>query len=301
MKQNEKTDQLLVIVLAGIAAISWGLVFLVIDILLDHLEPVQILAARWLVAAIGMIVMVVFGMFKLEVTRKNIVFLLVIGLLQAVIYPLSETFGIMLTSASIISVFESLIPCFSVIWGALVFGKKTNRMGVASIIIVITGVVMCTVLASDFSAEGKILGYFIALAGIVATALYGQMAAKAGETVNAWSITFVMCMVGAIVHTGENFLMGYGMDTYTTLISDWRVLLAVLFLGVGSNILCFSAYNKAMALARNPGLAANFNGGLVTVTGVCAGVFIRHDVAGWYTIAGIIIILIGVWLSGKQV
>lgn len=300
-RQSAGSSRGLVVVLTGTVAVAWGFVYFFLDVLLDYLEPIQVLALRWLLAGVVMLLLAALHVFKVQVTRQNLPYLIAIGLVQAVIYPLTEVFGLDLTSASILSICEALIPCASVILGALFFHKRTNLMGVLSIIVVFAGVIICTVFASDFAAAGKFLGYVIILCGIFATGLYSQMAAKVGDTVNALSITLVMSVTGGIVHTAENFVLGYGWSTYTTMMQDWRLVGCIAFLGIISAILCFSAYNKAMAIAKNPGLAANVNAGLVTVVGVCAGVFLRGDVSGWYTVIGVLVILVGVALSTKQV
>ena len=301
LRDEQRNNAILVVILTIIPAVGWGLVFLVMDILLDSLAPLQILASRWMLAAVTILILAALRVFPLQFSKENIGYLFLIGIVQAVLYPLLEIFGLSLTSASILSIFESLVPSFTVILGALFFHKKTDRQGVLSILVVIAGVVICTVFAPDFSAEGKILGYFLVLVSVIDSALYSQMVAKAGGTVNALTITTALCLTGAVMHNGIVFAQGDGFETYRLLLSNWPLLGAIAFLSIGSSILCFTAYNKAMALARNPGLAANISGGLATVVGAAAGIFIRHDTAGLYTVIGMIVILAGVALSTRKV
>ena len=224
MRDEQRNNAILVVILTIIPAVGWGLVFLVMDILLDSLAPLQILASRWMLAAVTILILAALRVFPLQFSKENIGYLFLIGIVQAVLYPLLEIFGLSLTSASILSIFESLVPSFTVILGALFFHKKTDRQGVLSILVVIAGVVICTVFAPDFSAEGKILGYFLVLVSVIDSALYSQMVAKAGETVNALTITTALCLTGAVMHNGIVFAQGDGFETYRLLLSNWPLL-----------------------------------------------------------------------------
>lgn len=285
---------------AGMVALFWGFSFMAMDILLDTYDPVQILALRWLIAGIIYLILVLTGVIKLELAGKEKKWLILTAISQPCIYSLFETYGVMFTSASLSSIFIATIPSMTLIEGMVLFHLRTSRKGVVGILLAFFGVVCCTIFAPDFAGGGKVWGYLILLVGVTIGSIYAHFSARAGENFSALSITAFMAFVALPWFNTLNFAMGYGVSTYTTLFTDWRLMAGILFLGICCSALAFLGYNKVIKGAHDPAVANNVVSSLVTSVGVLAGVFLRGDTAGWYTVVGVIMTITGVAISSRE-
>lgn len=288
------------IVLAICVAFFWGFSFLAMDVLLDTYDPIQVLSLRWVVAAMVYAVLVATGVIRFDFAGKPRKWLFLTALAQPCIYSVFETYGVMFTSSSMSSIFIATIPCMTLIEGILFFRHRTGRLGVTGILLAFAGVVVCTVFAPDFAAGGKLIGYLVFIVGIPIGAIYGHFSSRAGEHYSPLAVTAMMAFLAAPWFTALNFAMGYGTATYTLLFTSGRLVFWTLFLGLGCSVLCFLGYNVVLQRARDTAIATNVVSSLVTATGVTAGVLLRGDTAGWYTVVGVAMTITGVVISSRD-
>ncbi|MBQ2064071.1 MAG: hypothetical protein II456_05765, partial [Firmicutes bacterium] len=58
-------------------------------------------------------------------------------------------------------------------------------------------------------------------------------------------------------------------------------------------------YNYVLGKAKDPAIAGNVVQSMITVIGVTAGVLLRGDTAGLYTVIGVAVTLTGVIISNR--
>lgn len=278
----------------------WGFSFLATSILVKTLAPVQVLAARWLVAGIIYFAMILAGKIKIDLRKKRSIFLLVCAACQPCAYMIFENTGVKYTSASVGSIMIAVIPCVVLILNAIIYKRKTSKRGVISILLAFFGVAICTMLSPAFSISGDLKGYFLMIGAIISGAFFTVFSAKAGEEYSSIEVTASMAIIGGIFFNILNFGLGYGMNTYTTLFADWHLLAGVLFLGIFCSAICFLAFNKTISM-MDPALANNMNASMTTVVGALAGILIAGDPGGLYTVVGLVMTLGGVILSSREV
>ena len=226
-------------------------------------------------------------------------YLLLTGLCEPCIYMIFETYGIMKTSASMGSIFVATIPCACLIMNTLIYHRRTGRMGIAGIIMAFAGVAVSTCFSPAFTAGGDAGGYIMLMGAVIAGGMYSIASSRASEEYSSVEITAVMAFMGTVFFNVLNFAMGYGVETYKLVLSDARILGGILFLGIGCSAICYLAFNKVLSLV-DPAVGNNLSASMITVVGVTAGIFIAGDPGGWYTIAGLILTLIGVYFSSRQ-
>ncbi|MBQ1489933.1 MAG: DMT family transporter [Eubacterium sp.] len=293
---NSKNAQNYILIVT--TALFWGLSFVAMNALLDWLEPAQILAGRWTLAAACFAVILLVKRHRIEFRGKSIRFLLLTGLAEPVLEAFCETNSLRYVSPSICSIFIATVPCVALIIGMLVFHKKTNQKGIFSIIIAFSGVLVCTMFSPDFAAGGSFQGYLLLICAVTFAAVYGFFSNRASEGFSTLEITAVMAFEGCVSFNLIALLTGHGLDTYVMIVTNPQVLVPVALLGIFCSCVCYACCNQVMK-TMNIALANNMISCLVTVVGVIAGITIAGDPAGWYTAVGLALTLTGVWLSSR--
>lgn len=297
--QTENKNILITIYLIAMVSIGWGLSFPFLALLLKVMAPAQMLAVRWSYMAIMFLLLILTGKVRLDLKGKNVLFLLLPGLCEPCAYSILEAYGIKLTSASVSAIFVATVPCMTLVLGILFFHKKGDRKLVTGIIAAFLGVTIATVFSPAFSLGGTRIGAVLMTLAVIAASLYALTSSRAGEDFDALSITAVMTFEGALFFDILCFFQGYGPGTFLLPFHDAKTLFCVLFLVIFCAYASYVCYNRLVSLI-DPALATNMTGSLSTVIGVVAGILLAGDSWGWYTVVGMLITLVGVWLSGMR-
>ena len=231
------------------------------------LDPLQIIAVRWTIAACIFIGMMLAGKFRIDIGKKNFKFLMLAGMIEPGMYSVFEVYGLYYTSPSVSSIFIATIPCMSLILGFLFFRMPATRMGVISIFVAFAGVGVCTCFAPGFSAGGNLKGYGLMMCAVVAGALFSFVSAKASRDYSAVEITSAMAIVGSAGFNTVNILRGNFFQSYSAIFIHWEVAVGILFLAVFCSALCYIGLNKVLAVL-NPAIANNMIGSSITIIGV---------------------------------
>ena len=280
--------------------IAWGLSFSVMKILLNVIDPMQILALRWLLAAIIFSVMVLMGRIRINLRSPYLKYALLAGLMEPCIYSILEIYGVDLMSASLSALFIATIPSMTLLIGAGLFRRKINKLNAIGIALAFVGVSVATVFVPGFSLSGTVLGVIVMIGAVVSAVFFAFSNVKASEEIDAKAMTFVMAVMGAVTFNVISLIMGYGAGTYAAMFTDWRVALGILFLGVGCSVFGYFTFNKLLALI-DTSVANSFAGNLTTVIGVICGILVAGDQWGIATIIGMLLTVLGVWLSSRTI
>ena len=149
-------------------------------------------------------------------------------------------------------------------------------------------------------ADDEVVTYGLMMCAVVAGALFSFVSAKASRDYSAVEITSAMAIVGSAGFNTVNILRGNFFQSYSAIFIHWEVAVGILFLAVFCSALCYIGLNKVLAVL-NPAIANNMIGSSITIIGVIAGVVINGDSAGVYTVIGVSLTVIGVWLSSKGI
>ncbi|MBR5739852.1 MAG: DMT family transporter [Firmicutes bacterium] len=280
-------------------SLGWGLSFLATTVVVRTVDPVPLQAMRWALAGLLCLMLIVFGVIRIDIRKPAFKWMILVGILQPCAYFLCETNGIALTSTSTSAIMIALIPCVTMTIGWLFFGKKINRRVALGIALALAGVLLSTVLNQANGGGTTFKGILFLLMAMITGGLYGNTTKKVTEEYTPMELTCWMALTGLVFFNGLNFAMGYGLSGYRAALSDWHILGCVLFLGVGCSFLCFVILNYIISKMDAAG-ASNISSSATTMVGVISGIAIAGDPWGWYTIAGLILTVIGVWITSKE-
>jgi len=281
------------------AAVIWGLSFIFTKQVLAYLTPFELGGLRYLLAALTITLLWVFGAFQLTIDRQGVRELLIIALLQPVIYFVGETYGVAYTTAAEAGVIIALIPIFVPILSVFLLQEKVGLGQALFTGLAIVGVII--IVAVGAGGQGAVggkhgLGVGLLLLAVVSGSLYNIASRNASTRYSPIDITFVMMWTGAIVLNGlaiaEGTLHGSSLG-YLLELGRPPVLLSVLYLGIISSLGAFFAINFALSKLPASQVAVFLN--LIPLVTLIASVVFYRQILGSWQLIGSTAILIGVW------
>ena len=289
--------RLKVALLVFTCACFWGLSFYATKVALAAgINEIELLSIRWSIGAITFVLMTLTRVVKVDFKGKSIRRAIYVAMLQPCFYSIFETWGIGLLTTSESSIFIATIPLMVLITGKVFFKKNFSRRTGISIIIALLGVSTCIVFADGFSFKGKFFGYLIISVAVLLGALYCHASAHASETFSAMEMTLVMTVSGAAFFNAANLAMGGRFAWALLADADFKVILAVIFLGICCSCICYIIFNYVLSV-MNAASASNLISNSTTAIGVISGVVLAGDSFGLYTIIGLLMTIGGIWLA----
>lgn len=289
-----KRRQQLLPILAGLAvAFIFGLSFLFSKESLAVMAPLELLAHRFSVATLFMLVLVVFGVVKVRMDRKLFWDLLPLVLFQPIGYFIGETAGVQLTSASESGLIISLTPIGVTLLGGIMLKEKANWKQWLFVLLSVTGVILIVLAGSGLTAGIHTLGIIALLGAVTAASVYNILARKSAARYSAVAITLVMMLSGAVFFNLAFWCSLTDKKLYFQAFTEPIALVGLGYLGILSSGVAFFLLNYM--LARKPAAwAANFMN-LTTIVSVAAGVLFRGEAFGPAHLVGGVLIFAGVW------
>ncbi|NMD37851.1 MAG: DMT family transporter, partial [Christensenellaceae bacterium] len=227
----------------------FGLSYIFTKQITSNISVLALLGWRFLIAFLGMSLLLIFGFLKISLKGKSLKPLFLIALFSPIIYFLGETYGISYTSASESGVFLACIPIASLIASTLLLGKKPKLIQIVGILITLIGVLI-TIFAVSTSVSFSVIGYIFLLIAVIAYALYSIFVEKAVSYTGA-EITFTMLIAGLIVFSILALSEAYINNNLVTLINlpfvDKSFLIAILYQGIACSVIAFFLSNIAIA------------------------------------------------------
>ncbi|MDN5332356.1 MAG: hypothetical protein PWP45_1581 [Tepidanaerobacteraceae bacterium] len=144
------------------------------------------------------------------------------------------------------------------------------------------------------------IGLLFLFGAVISAAFFNIFSRKFSLNYSPFEITFVMMWVGAaffnliafILHLKSGKLEGFFAQ-----LSDFQVVFALLYLGIGSSVIAFFLVNSS--LSRLPASRSAVFSNLTTVISVLAGVVFRHEPFTLTHAVGAFMILVGVWGTNR--
>jgi drug/metabolite transporter (DMT)-like permease len=282
-----------------IAAITWGFSFLFTKNTLAYLDTFQLLGYRFIVAALGLSVLVVLRIIKINLTLVKLKGLLVVALLQPVLYFICETIGVKLTSASESGIIIALVPIAITLCSVFLFKERLSLSKWFSVAVCVAGVIVIVLSNGIVAGSGQLAGVAALLGAVVAAGFYNPVSRKASQQSSPMEITFVMMWVGAIVFTTIGILSTKGgIGTYFSLFGNTTVLVNIAYLGIVSSVVAFFCLNYALSKLESTVIGTFIN--LTPVVSVFAGVAIGGEKLVPLQFVGAALILAGIWGTARM-
>lgn len=284
------------IISAIIYSTIFGFSFMFSKIGLEVMTPIELIAFRFLLAALTMTTLKVFKIIKVDLKGKNIKMVLLTSFCEPVLYFFFESMGINMTSTSEAGLMISLIPVFVAIFSMIFLHEKLKLSQLGFIVLSVVGVVFINMMKNSLSLSGNFLGIIFLFLAIISSSFYNIGSKKSSVSFTPIEITYIMMWVGAIsfniILTVTNLIKGT-MSSYFAPLASSQSIIPLLYLGILSSIVAFFMVNYT--ISKIPVSQSAVFANLCTIVSILAGVFILKEDFFWYDFIGAIMILVGVW------
>ena len=288
---------------AGVGyATIFGFSFLVTKDALDILDPMELVFARFLLAAVVMSLLVAVRLVKLDYRGKKPALLLLTCLFQPVLYFIFETYGVRESATSTAGIILGALPAVVAILGVFTLKEKTTPLQSLGLGLSIAGVAIVVFVGSraQGGGEGTLRGALFLIGSMFSAALFNVFSRKASRQFSDFERTFVMMWAGALVFGCIVLVKSFwpaadplsSGSLWARASSVWP---SIAYLGILSSILAFFFMNYTLTRLKASQSAVFTN--LVTVITVAAGVLIRKESFDLLQGLGAIVIIAGVWTA----
>lgn len=227
--------------LAIITILIWGTTFISTKILLIQFSPEEILAYRFFLA---FLILIVIYPKKIKVLpiKEEILFCL-LGASGISLYYWSENLALKYTYASNVGLISSAIPIFTALIAHFVYRNEKFTINIfLGFIIAIIGI-------SIVVYNGKVLklnpkGDLMAIISAVLFSIYSILIKKVNDKYNQLFIVRKTFFYGIITMLPILFISKVSVFRVSSL--DTNLVLNLLFLSVFASVLCFLMWNKAI-------------------------------------------------------
>lgn len=294
-RDNVNREKLLPILAAVIYAVIFGLSFLFAKIGLKTMDPIELVAYRFLIASLILTLLKFFKIIKIDLKGKNLKVVILTAILQPVLYFLFEVKGIDLTTTSESSLILSLIPIFVAIFAWIFLGEKLLKSQIAFILLSVSGVVVINIMKVKTEVSGNYLGVLLLFLAVISAALYNIGAKKSSVDFKPLEITYVMMWVGAIAFNAILFVRKIfegSLKGYFTPMFSLNSLIALAYLAILSSIVAFFLVNYSISKLQV--YQSAIFGNISTVVAILVGVVVLKEDFGVYDIVGATMIVTGI-------
>lgn len=293
MKKN-LTSYLLLIFATG----CWGLSFIFSREIFNadpHPGVSGLLTLRLLIA-VGITIPALILIKQWERLRKqDIKWFLLISLFEPFLYHLCETGAVSMVNASLVSVIVATVPLFVPFGMAMVFKQRIQPSIIIGIIISLIGV--AAMMAGDLSWHAKPMGIIILLGAVVASTCYMIILAKIAYHYKPITITVYQNLFGLVYFIPLTLITEpETIGNLALFTSKTWILIATL--GLLCSMLAYTAYNYGFKKIGASKSATFMNISPVFTLG--AALLIGQEEFAWMKIAGMTIVIIGLFISQME-
>ena len=299
--------QALPYILAAFCILVWGVSFICTKYLLRTFSSLEILILRFVTGYIAFCIISPKPL-KTSGIKEELLFMGA-GLSGITIYQFVENIAIYFTAANNVSIIVSTCPMFTAIIAAIFLHEKTiTKNFILGFVIAMTGIVLVTLNgSSEFSLSPK--GDLLALGSAICWGFYSLFVSKINSLGHGnfastrriffWALIFMIPLaVYGLVFGGKSTSINFCPAENTARWSDWKNILNLVILGVFASSLAFVAWNKTCkALGTVKTTAAIYMVCVVTI--IFSFIFLGEKIslAGLF---GTFLTILGLFISEKN-
>jgi len=287
--------------IAGICfSMIFGFSFMFSKIALQTLEPMGLIAYRFLLAFIVFEALRLTGVVKIRFQIRFILPLFLVVFFQPILYFVFETYGLTKITSSEAGMMIALIPIVVSILSAVILKEKPKLVQIFFIILSVSGIIVIQLFKADFGLEGNFFGILLLFFAVLSAALFNIASRNASKILKPYELTYFMMLSGAIVFNIIYLIqLGFSnsLSDYFTSLANVDVILSISYLGIVASICGFFLVN--FAIGKMPAHVGSVYANLATVVAVLAGAVFLKESLEWYHYLGGVMIILGVYGTAR--
>ena len=249
MTQHSSTSTSLGFAAITVTVLIWGSTFIVKEVLIGLMDPVQLVFLQSLGAALLFAVIGALNRSSFRADKRHIVFFLISGMIGIGIYQVILNIAIGMIGGVLSSILAGLLPAMCLISDFLLYKKKTNIFGLCSIIGAFAGVML--IIGASAPGEFSLAGCLLMLFSNCFWIYYCYFVRTKPASVDTNIFLFYQMIGGAVVLIP--YVLLYPLDTavFSQWDVQWRFAHLVLLPGMLSYLLFFYAVNALGVVVTN--------------------------------------------------
>ncbi|MGA0351321.1 MAG: DMT family transporter [Acholeplasmataceae bacterium] len=275
----------------------FGLTFMFTKIGLSYIEPVGLMAFRFLMATLVLSLLAFFKVITIHIPRHVFKTVLLMVLFQPVIGFAFEMYGVKFSQSSEAGMIIALIPVFVAILSFMFSSEKPTIKQVLFILISVTGVIFIQLMNVRGVDGFSPLGAILMLVSALAAASFNVVSRHVSKLVTPGTLTFMMMFTGFIFFMSwyiiSLIITGEGLHPMIESLSSLPLLGSILYLGVIASVIGFFLVNYN--LKHIPAHMSSIFANVATMTSIIAGLIFLNETLYWYHFVGSVFIMIGVY------
>lgn len=280
---------------ALVTILIWGTTFISTKVLLNSFSPIEILFFRFI---IGYLALWLVCPHKLKSNnKKEELYFASAGLCGITLYYLCENVALTYTLASNVGVIISIAPFFTALFNFIFLkGEKPQLRFFVGFIIAMIGIYLIS-FSSDTTLQLNPLGDILAVIAAIIWAAYSTITKKVSTFgYNTLQTTRRSFFYGLIFMIPILFIMDFKLDLGRFM--HMKNYLNILYLGLGASAMCFVTWNCAVKILGSVKTSVYIY--MVPVITTITSVIILHEQITWIAACGIILTLIGLFVSESK-
>ena len=263
-----------------------------VRVVVEDISPPDLAVLRFgLGAAVLLLVLGLRSPKQLQVNRRDLPLLALLGAIFFSAFPLSFNTALKFTEASRGAVVLATLPAWSIILGRFLAGERLRIRQIAGVALTVAGVGLAIgTTRTDAGSENALLGDALMLLTAFLGALYGVLAQRALRSYPAPIVTTYAMAIGTILLLPAALPGGFTGSHDV----DGRAILLVLLLGIFGGALAFFLWTSALSQLSPTRVAVYLN--LNPVVAALLGVVLLSEEAEPVFFVGFIAVVAGVYL-----
>lgn len=280
---------------AVIFSIITGLSYFFNKVALETSEPIDILAHRFTSAFLGLLISILFGFIKVNLTKEKIKKILPLALFNPLLYFGLQTTGLQYATSVEGGILLASSPIFTLLLASYFLKEKSTLSQKIFIILSVSGVVYITIMKGVTFDFNNILGVVLLLLSAISIASYNVVGRVLNKNFSNMEISFVMISISFIIYNIiaiVKHIMSNDLLNYFTPFTNIDFTISVVYLGVLSSLVSSLINNYVLSNIEASKMSVFAN--LATVISIFAGVIFLNEHLYYYHIIGSIFIIGGV-------
>jgi drug/metabolite transporter (DMT)-like permease len=275
-----------------LAMLFWGYTFVAFKFALESFKPISIIFLRLIISVIFLFILA-FSFRKLQTIRRaDYKYFIILALFEPFFYFMGESFGLTYVSSTLGSVIIALIPLIVPIAAYFIYREKLTGLNWIGLLVSFAGVI-----AVVFSSEGEITarfkGVLLLFLAVLSAVGYSLTVKGLSHKYNGYTITAYQNALGIVLFLP--FFLWFDAGTILSVHPSSNSWISLLYLAIFGSSLTFVLFTFAI---REIGASrANIFSNLIPVFTAIFSYFLLKEAMPGLKVAGIFIVLIGVFLS----
>lgn len=279
---------------ACLSNIIFGFSFIFSKKALAVSNPLVILAVRFTVSFLFMLLLILFKAVKVSFKGKNIRGLIMMSAAQPLLYFILELYGIKYTSSALSGIIISLVPVGVVILSLLFLKEKPDLIQILCTVLSVSCVAAVSAMSKG-GGKNTAFGAGLLFLAVMSAAAFNILSRKESQSFSPFERTVFMFGTGSI---GYNFiavinLRGEFLSQVAKSFSSSDFIISIVYLSLVSSVGAFMLFNFATSNISAVRSASFSN--IITVVSILAGIFIMHERLNAVQLLLCIPIILGVW------